>query len=1381
MDDANDPPAAQEVDGMDVSPALHPDPADDKENDAEIDGPHLAPPPADLRDTRFTFILRRYDTISDVKVHSPWHHFGGFRWRLLIFPKGNHTSDHDLSVYLECGGPDHPANGRDAVHITATPWRRPAKFSLHVVHPTSPVARAAMRDDPIPSQSGLADLDAADSNLLPAQPIPSDIMKETMHTFRGNASDWGFLEFASFGNLQPGQYADDEMNVVIVVKIHLEDNLPDLLLTNTNTWDSRKQTGFVGFKNQGATCYMNSLLQTLYTLSAFRQAVYNMPLPEPGNDTSGSKLSYALQKVFYELQFSETVVKTKRLTESFGWESTEAFTQHDVQELKLILCDELAERMKKVSPNKPNILTTLFQGKLLNYIECVNVDYKSTREEDFSDLSLDVKTCRNIYDSFDKYVEVEMLSGDNKYKADGFDELQEARKGVKFLKLPPVLHIHLKRFDFDCHRLTMVKINDRYEFEAEIDLCRYVENSDGSDVYVLHSVLVHIGDVNGGHYHAYIRPEIDVSGKDPKKPSHWFKFDDENVSRASEEAAIQDNFGFGGEHNSQKRGPGLDDDLNGVHDQTPPPAVFQTRPRNYQARRFSNAYMLQYLRKSEVPYLLKKASIADVPGELVAKIKKERKEEEQRGRDNKDQHLYMKIAVVTNDNMARHDGADLVDWENVRTIKVMRAMSLLELKILLQRDGIVSDSNNMRLWKCSGRQNDTIRPDSLVANGLDSQPIMDANGRPPLNQSGYGIPLHYTGRHGYHGIHDDVVRMYAEEMASIFCLDAGEVYREREEEEADVNGETLESHAMLDGKVRGEMDMDGNLQTAAVEPPYPLKPGCEVLLFLKFYTAAPVPKLRWLGHFVVDREMKVGELHPMMIAALANYARIDPSLQVIDESAPIVVYEEVSYCNIPKLDPNRSLLSQRIPLDSGCGDILIFQQEPEMPLTRYGEDKLASDGWDFCQEPSRGDGTDRPLGGRPLPDVRSYFDYLLFRIKIEFKDKHTYGGPDEAKSIFFELLRRDSYKTARTVLGNGLGVDPDYLRFFGHDINRDAPTQSPIRIQDNDLLERVLPMHNLIATGQPDYRILWYEKTEYHIREFDRKDEVKVVWRQDGGARVIPHAISSKATTSGNGGSTDATPVVMSSEDMSFKTDGSIEEEGKRESENGEEKESNHKEYKQMSVVNNGDGSSRSFSVLVPASSTYDAVKSQIRLKLEIPTSVGIRMFEVKNSKIFKFIHPEDTIPPIMTGAHDCGAELRAEPIPEDETEEALGDEYELMSVLHLAKDKQPQPWRALVFFGVPFVIKVKRTGESVRGLRQRIQEKLGVPSEEFDEWPLAEIKHQKVAYLNQPDAIYTPQSRRTVEFCSLAIEHEHKWTVPARRMTTAMSRYADKPLRIRS
>lgn len=1392
-----------------------------------------AVPEEEKLDTEFTYVLRRYPSIQENKVYSPWHNFGYFRWRLLIFPKGNQNSNHDLSVYLECGGPSHlpsaadrtvqaqygqhhhaSPNGKEAAVASgpAMQWSRPAKFSLHLVHPASSVAKAAMARefDLVEQDQTLSDLDVSESNvtsnvtMTPAVPgsdgatagattvtsvgnvvgtARPDLMKETSHVFRETASDWGFLEFAPFAHLQPMQYADDDMNVVIMVRIHLQENLNEAMFSNTVAWDSRKETGFVGFKNQGATCYMNSLLQTLYMLSAFRKAVYNMPLPELGNENSGSELSYALQKVFYELQFSPTVVKTKKLTESFGWDTTDAFTQHDVQELKLILCDELAEKMKKIAPNQQNTLSTLFQGKLRNYIECVNVDYTSTREEHFSDLSLNVKGCRNIYESFEKYVEVEMMEGDNKYRADGYEELQDARKGVKFLQLPPVLQLHLKRFEYDFTRYAMVKINDRYEFGPELDLSQFVEKSDGDDIYVLHSVLVHIGDVNGGHYHAFIRPEIDVSTEGSKKPPHWLKFDDETVSPAAEEAAIQENFGVGGERDlAGKRGTGMEDDLGngGINGgQTPPPSVFQARNRNYQSRRFSNAYMLQYLRKSDVPYLLKPQDHSDVPKELADCITKEREEEEQRKRDKMEQHLYMNIAVAVSTDMAEHHGSDLVQWDKVRSLRVKRVLQLGELKLRLQNEGIVQDARRMRLWKCSGRQNDTIRPDSLVALGIDTQPISDTNSRDHMNQT-YNVSL-YSGRHGYYG-HEDVVRMYAEDFCSTYCLRAGHAYADFTEHfdgwsRDHRNGRILPD----DNQNSSEMETDPvKPATESRMPLFQLAFGKEVLLFLKYYSPRPVPRLQWLGHFVIDRASTVRDLHPLLKEAFAAYRKMDPSIPPISDGADITVYEEVSATNVAHLSPSKTLEDQRIPFESGSGDILVFQQavnssqEENSQLTGVELIDGAHDEmeWNGTQQISSGDGTDLPLGGRPLPTVNDYYEYLTHRIKIEFKDKYAVGGPDEGKSIFFEMLRKDTYVTARRVLAGALGedVNHDYIRFFTHDYNRDAAAQEPLRLGDAEELQRVLPMHNMVTTGQPDYRILWYERTEYHISEFDKKDEVRVVWRQDGGARATPY--------SGSGGAVQEVGSTYPSGDPIIRADISVSvpEEDDARAMNGTTG-SNGPSTTITGGTASGDGS-KTFSVLVPVMSKYADVMNQVRLKLHISSDVSVRMFEVKNSKIFRFISPDESVSPLMTGSHDCGAELRAEPVPEDETEEALGSEYELIRVLHLAKDKQPRSWRGLTFFGVPFVIKVRKEGETVGAIRKRVQNKLGVPQEEFDQWPLAEILQVNVEYLNEVDAMYIPRARVPLEFFSLAIEH--KSTAPAKK-TPAMSRYADKPLKIRS
>ena len=81
-------------------------------------------------------------------------------------------------------------------------------------------------------------------------------LAETQHQFNAHESDWGFTSFMPLGELYDpsrGYLVNDTCIVEADVAAH------------------RVETGFVGLKNQGATSYMNSLLQTLYHIPYFRK------------------------------------------------------------------------------------------------------------------------------------------------------------------------------------------------------------------------------------------------------------------------------------------------------------------------------------------------------------------------------------------------------------------------------------------------------------------------------------------------------------------------------------------------------------------------------------------------------------------------------------------------------------------------------------------------------------------------------------------------------------------------------------------------------------------------------------------------------------------------------------------------------------------------------------------------------------------------------------------------------------------------------------------------------------------------------------------------------------------------------------------------------
>ena len=411
-------------------------------------------------------------------------------------------------------------------------------------------------------------------------------------------------------------------------------------------------------------------------------------------DERKDSLALALQSLFVQLQVGVGAVSTKQLTHSFGWDSAESFLQHDVQELNRVLCDKLEEKMKGTPVE--GAMQALFEGHTTTYIECLDVSYSSSRDESFLDLQLDVRGCHNVHASFERFVEVEQLDGDNAYEAEGFG-LQRARKGVRFTSLPPVLQLQLKRFEFDSAHGGMQKLNDRYEFPVELDLCSFVHAPSGQPPtdcrYALHSVLVHSGGAGGGHYYAYVRPTC--TGSD------WFCFDDDRVTRVDASCAVEENFGDSG----------LD----------APPPVYGTMLQNApgglcRGSQFSSAYMLVYVRLQDVPRVLCPHSEADIPGRVRLRMAAQAAEEARMARERDEAHMFVSMRVATDRCIAERVSAksaaaafDLVDWDRVAVLRAVRHATFLEFKKLAAAQlGVAVELQ--RWWCWSKRQNGTFRP-----------------------------------------------------------------------------------------------------------------------------------------------------------------------------------------------------------------------------------------------------------------------------------------------------------------------------------------------------------------------------------------------------------------------------------------------------------------------------------------------------------------------------------------------------------------------------------------------------------------------------------------------------------------------------------------------
>ncbi|TSL68241.1 Ubiquitin carboxyl-terminal hydrolase 47 [Bagarius yarrelli] len=352
-----------------------------------------------------------------------------------------------------------------------------------------------------------------------------------------------FLQLTDKDGEQP-QVASDESGTAD--SSGLDDSSQDRFIGPLSRDGTVGFSRYVGLVNQAMTCYLNSLLQTLFMTPEFRNALYNWEFEESEEDPVTS-IPFQLQRLFVLLQTSK-----KRAIET-----TDA-----------------------------DLINQLYQGKLKDYVRCLECGNESWRIDTYLDIPLVIRpfgasqAFGSVEEALQAFIQPETLDGPNQYFCERCKKKCDARKGLRFLHFPYLLTLQLKRFDFDYTTMHRIKLNDRMTFPEELDMSPFIDledekspqtesctdsgaenegschsdqmsndfsTDDGMDegicldststtekaikpksslTYELFSVMVHSGSAAGGHYYACIKSFSD---------GQWYSFNDQHVSKITQD------------------------------------------------------------------------------------------------------------------------------------------------------------------------------------------------------------------------------------------------------------------------------------------------------------------------------------------------------------------------------------------------------------------------------------------------------------------------------------------------------------------------------------------------------------------------------------------------------------------------------------------------------------------------------------------------------------------------------------------------------------------------------------------------------------------------------------------------------------------------------